>query len=269
MDIFAFLRRKGKKKDYQRLLSEERERLNAEYNRDLGEMTTTLAHEIRNPLASIRAGAQRIEHKTASADPKIKSDCLKYAQFIIHEVDRLEVRIKGLLQEMRIFTRGQGPDCQLIDLNLLLEEVISSLEDEINRQGIKTVKTFSSPLPKMYLDPQMLKQVFLNLIRNSLDVLEYCKTVNKEIRFSTRINQDYLEVKVADSGPGIVPELREKIFYPFFSNKKNGTGLGLPICQRIIEAHRGKIFLDRGNYSGESNSGAVFVVQLPIEKEIT
>jgi signal transduction histidine kinase len=273
MGILTFFWKKEKKKgtitsekEYQRLLSEELDKLSAEYLGNLGEMTTTLAHEIRNPLASIRAGAQRIEQKTVSIDPKIKGECLKYVQFIIREVDRLEGLVKNLLQDMRIFAQRQKPNCQLVDPNLLLEEIIFSLEDEMNKRGIKIVKTFFSPLPKMHLDPQLITQVFLNLIKNSFDALQNSQTVNKEIYFSTKLNQNYLEVKVTDTGPGIPQELKEKIFQPFVSSKQNGTGLGLAICQRIIEAHQGKIFLDSGSSSGESRGGATFVVRLPIKE---
>lgn len=253
-------------KKYQQLLAEKLDEQAAQYLKDLSDMATSLAHEIRNPLASIRAGAQRIEQKISSADPNLKGGYLKYAQFIIREVDRLERLVRDLLQDMRLFAQRQKPDFQMVDLNCLLEEIISILGDEMNRQGIELKKNSVPSLRKTHLDPQLMTQVVLNLVRNSVDALGNLPAGNKEICFSIQANEKHLEIKVSDNGPGVPEELKEKIFQPFFSTKQQGTGLGLAICRRIVEAQQGKIFLEPHSgieKKGLPGQGATFVIQLP------
>jgi len=262
MNIFTFFWRKEKKKleeDYQRIFLEKLDGQTAEYLRDLGEMATTVAHSIRNPLAGIRAGAQRVEQKMLSDDAN-----LKYVRFIIREVDRLERLIKNLLDGVRVFGQRLKPNLQITDLNYLLEQVIASLSDEISQKQIKVTKNLDPNVPKMFVDPELMRQVFLNIIYNAFDALSLGE--RKRLSLSTRVvSSGYLEVRIADSGPGVPAEIKKKLFEPFVTSKSERTGLGLVISQKIVQAHQGKIYLDDTTPVG---SGAIFVVQLPIAKKL-
>lgn len=238
------------------------EKQSAEHLRELSEMAINLAHEIRNPLASIRASAQRIEQKiSTNSIPESK-----YVHFIISEVDRLERFIRDFLQNMHIFTQPQKPNFQTVELNQLLEEIVNSQQEEIEQKQVKTVKNFDPSIPKVCLDPQLLTYAFLNLIKNVLDALSDSRNEKKELCLSTRLNHGYLEIKITDNGPGIPEEIREKIFQPLFTTKSKRMGLGLTVCQKIVQAHQGKIFLE--DSPRDNSLGATFVIQLPIKEEV-
>lgn len=216
----------------------------------LGEMTAVVAHEVRNPMASVRGSAQRIDQKIAPTDPN-----KKYTQFIMTEIDRLERIVKNMLS----YTRQPDPITKEENINQLLEEIVASMTDEINRVKVNLKYELDLTLPTVAVDAALLRQVILNIVQNALFFMS--EREERVLRLATFLNGSGLKIAVGDTGPGIPPEIQKKVFEPFFTTKASGTGLGLAICQRLIEAHKGEILLN-----SEMGKGSTFTIALPLKK---
>ncbi len=214
----------------------------------MGTMGATVAHEVRNPMSSIRASAQRIGKMIDKRNP-----LNKYSEYIMKEVDRLE----RIVKEMLVFSRTPTPHFEPEDLNKVIKENLISMEDEVKKNGIEIIKKFS-PLPLIKLDKGLIRQVILNIVQNSLYFMKE-KTVRRII-IDTFKEGKYVVVMFKDTGPGIKKEIINKIFDPFFSTRPQGTGLGLSVCQRIIESHKGKIEVE-----SQEDKGTIFKIKLPIK----
>ena len=148
----------------------------------------------------------------------------------------------------------------LTNLNQTIEEAVSLCLVILRKKEIQLEKYLQEPAPQCYTDPQLIQQVILNLITNASQSMEQTgKKGNIEVRSWTE--EGWACFSVADSGPGIPPTLRTKIFDPFFTTKEEGVGIGLSICQRIIEDHGGSLTAAAG-----SLGGAEFRIRIPIEK---
>jgi signal transduction histidine kinase len=214
----------------------------------LGEMSAVVAHEVRNPMASIRAGAQRIHRKIPDTDP-IK----KYTTFIMDEVDRLERVVKNILT----FSREPEPQLTATDMNKLLKDTLYFLDPEIKANQVRLIEAFEPTLPMVQIDPALFKQILLNILQNAIYILT--DQERRELKVATRKIDAKIEIEVTDTGPGIPEENLVKIFEPFFTTKPRGTGLGLAISQRLIESHKGKI-----EVTSKVGHGTTFVISLPI-----
>ena len=211
----------------------------------MGELTAGVAHEVRNPLGIIRASVQLLED--AHCDENRISDA---ADVIKQEIDRLDKVIKALLD----FGRPSKPTLVRADLNELLQDVVLFTTRFARQSDVHLEQRLADDLPLVYGDPDQLKQVFLNLVTNAVQAMD---TSGGTITISTRPNGEYVEVSVADDGPGISAEDSPKVFDPFFTKRAEGTGLGLTIVHRIIDEHEGRIELE------SSPSGTTFSVTLP------
>jgi len=216
----------------------------------IGEMSVIVAHEVRNPMSSIRSCAQRI-HKAVEEGELNK----KYTNYIMQEVDRLERIVKDMLT----VTRQPKPNLVEENVNRVIEEILLHMDDEIKRNGVLLIEELDQNLPAIPVDPALLKQVILNMIQNALFFMQARET--KELKVSTGRDKRFVQIRISDTGPGIPGQNRKKIFEPFFTTKPQGTGLGLAICQRIVVAHRGKIELET-----EVDRGSTFIVSLPIKR---
>ncbi|MBN1385201.1 MAG: GAF domain-containing protein [Elusimicrobia bacterium] len=218
----------------------------------LGEMAAVVAHEVRNPMASIRAGAQRINKKLADNDSN-----KKYTKYIVEETDRLERVVKNIL----IFSREPDPQLAPNDINKLINDVLYFLDEEMKLAGVKVKKSLEETLPEFPFDPALMRQVLLNILQNALHFTS--SSERKELRAETVRNGNKVIIKISDTGPGIPKENVGKIFEPFFSTKPSGTGLGLVISQRIVESHKGKIEAEN-----HPDGGAVFVITLSVNPDV-
>jgi len=216
----------------------------------IGEMSVIVAHEVRNPMSSIRSCAQRIHKVVEEGDPN-----KKYTNYIMQEVDRLERIVKDMLT----VTRQPKPNLVKENVNGVIEEILIHMDDEIRKSGAVLIKELDQSLPAIPVDPALLEQVILNMIQNALFFMEGRE--KKELKIATGQDKRYLQIKISDTGPGIPAHNRKKVFEPFFSTKPQGTGLGLAICQRIVVAHKGKIELE-----SEIDKGTTFIVSLPMKR---
>lgn len=207
----------------------ERQVLQSERLAALGQAMAEISHEIKNPLIMIGGFARQLLGKLKDDKDRAK------LRIIAEEVARLERLLVGL----RDLYRPQQLFVEDVDLALLLAEVVALVEDEANRQGVAIQVELAPEATLARADREKLKQVFLNLIKNSLEALPG----GGAITISTRHEAGRIEVLVADGGEGIPEEVRKHVFSPFFTTKEQGTGLGLCISKRIIDEHPGGTFV--------------------------
>lgn len=211
----------------------------------MGELTAGVAHEVRNPLGVIRASVQLVED--AKCD---EARIHEAAEVIKQEIDRLDRVIKALLD----FGRPSRPTLVNVDVNEIIADVVL-FTNRFAKQGDVRIELDLSP-EELFIaaDPDQMKQVFLNLVTNAVQAMEH---MGGNIMLSTRRDGDYVEVVVADNGPGIPAEELGKVFDPFYTRRAEGTGLGLTIVHRIIDEHDGHIEVE------SSPAGTTFTVAIP------
>lgn len=208
----------------------------------LGQAMAEISHEIKNPLIMIGGFARQLLAKLKNDKDRAK------LRIIAEEVARLERLLAGL----RDLYRPQQLFVEDVDLASLLAEVIALAEDEADHRGVTIGFDVLPGATLVRADREKLKQVFLNLVKNSLEALPDGGTIT----ISTRRVADRVEVLVADGGEGIPEEVRKHVFSPFFTTKEQGTGLGLCISKRIIDEHPG------GTFTLESREGEGTVVTI-------
>ncbi len=212
----------------------------------LGELSAGMAHEIRNPLGSIRGAVEILKDDYSPDEAKYE-----FIQILLKESDRLN----HIVQEFLGFARPKQPELHETDVNEALESVLLLTTQEARKAGVATEKRLDGSIGKRNLDEGLLKQAFLNIVLNAIQAMPTGGTLTVE----SGLRNNTLEVKIADTGIGIPEENRKKLFSPFFTTKKNGTGLGLAITYRIIENHRGKI-----DVVSEPGKGTTFTVNIPV-----
>jgi two-component system, NtrC family, sensor histidine kinase HydH len=212
----------------------------------VGSMASHVSHEIKNPLIAIGGLAQQVKRSTNLSDrEKEKLD------LIIHEISRLE----NMLIEVRDFTRPTTPRKIRGAINPLIEEILSLMGPVFRDQQIETRVDLAPHLPDFEFDPEQLKQVLLNLIKNAAEAMPS----GGRLSVSTCPLDREVHIDIADTGKGIDPDHRANLFRPFFTTKKKGTGLGLAVSYKIIHDHNGDIRVD-----SEVGQGTRMIVQLPL-----
>jgi len=219
----------------------------------LGEMAGGLAHEIKNPLAGIKASMEVLSMDTTLAEEN--RDVLLKG---VEQIKRIEVLLKGLLN----FARPPKPDFMPVDVNSVLDTTIGLAlrHPQFASRDSKTItviKDYDRHLPKTMADPQQLQQVFLNLLLNAADAMPDGGMITVE---TSRPEPGLsLHIQIVDTGDGIDEAVVDKIFQPFFTTKQHGTGLGLAITKRLIEQHGGTI-----NVKNNHAKGVAFMITLPV-----
>lgn len=211
----------------------------------LGTLVTGIAHEIRNPLMGVRGAAQLIQAES-TFPPALK----EYTDIIIREVDRLNSLVEGMLA----FALPSPPRMVECNINQILEEILALEEPVLRRRGITVGRIYDPQVPLIAADPDQIRQVFLNLIRNGAEAMERGGVLTLETEYERRSPRCFglsvAVVRVIDQGPGLSPEARQHLFDPFFTTKPKGTGLGLALCHRIVGDHRGRIEIDDAEAGG-------------------
>ncbi len=193
----------------------------------LGKMAAGVAHEIRNPLGTLRGFAQYFGNEAGEG-----TDGEKYAKLMISEVDRLNQTISSLLQ----FARAREPQPVQMKSRDLFEKLSSLMEADFAAGHISFHQQFDPEMP-LFADPDLLLQVLLNLLKNSISVTDS----GGRITLTALRQGDEIVIEVSDTGRGMTDEEQEKLFDPFFSTRKDGTGLGLAVSHQIVEQHHGRI----------------------------
>lgn len=220
----------------------------------LGTLAAGIAHEIRNPLTSLKARLYTLE-KHVRIVPAARKD----TDIISAEITRLE----HIVQDVLSFARPSDPALETVAADTLLREVQGLMAPGLEGRAVKLVL---EPGPELFIraDSGHLKQVLVNLVRNAAEAIEGAGTVTLRTRVArARLggrDSDAVILEVADTGKGISPEAEKRLFDPFFSTKETGTGLGLPIAARIVEKHGGML-----QYRTGAGRGTTFGVVLPRE----
>lgn len=212
----------------------------------LGQLATAIAHEVRNPLAVIRSAAQGIAETAPAADAATRRAC----GFITDEIDRLSSVVTSLLA----FARPPQLQPRTVAVPELLERAATLAREELDARAVRFVRDAAADLPALRGDPDLVCQVLLGLLSNGAEAAG----AGGEVRLEARATGGRVELAVADSGPGVPPELRERVFEPFFTTRARGTGLGLAVARQIVEAHGGQI--EVGERPG---GGARFTIRMP------
>ncbi len=238
--------------DITRLKQYERQAVRKERLSEMGNLAAGVAHEIRNPLNTISIAAQRLASEFSPTENA--EQYLAFTSQIRAETSRLNEIITRFLA----LAREEKKKRQTVVLPEFFEEMEKLLKVEGDRLGI-AVTVESEPGLKVEADPDGLKEVFLNLFNNSKEALAG-NPGTFSIKATAAIGQ--VMVTVSDNGPGIAPELQDKVFAPYYTSKEAGTGLGLAAVQRIVSEHGGDVRLEGGR-----DSGARFVITLPVLRE--
>ena len=237
----------------------ERDRLAA-----LGQMAAGLAHEIRNPLGAIKGAAQLLLSPATAPDSDAAETGSEFLGIIVEEANRLNRVVSQFLDYARPF-RGE---LSSLDVNEVVKKTAQLIAPTDGERQVEVQLTLAEELPRARGDAEQLRQVFLNLALNAVQAMEKGGrlTISTAMRKGGRRNApaQFLEIRFRDNGPGIPATVLKNLFIPFYTTKDKGTGLGLPISQRIIENHGGTI-----EVRSRVGSGSTFTVVLPVHDSET
>jgi len=214
----------------------------------LGQLAATVAHEVRNPLAVIRSAAQDIAERLPPSD----EDACRSSSFITAEIDRLTSVVSSLLA----FARPLRIDRREVTVAELCERALLLARGPAGVRRVPVRQRLATGLPRLEVDADLLCQVLVDLLANAAEAVPVEGDITLEAQATD--GGRGLEIRVADSGPGVPADLRARIFEPFFTTRPGGTGLGLAVARQIVEAHGGRI--GAGDRPG---GGACFTVWLP------
>ena len=227
----------------------------------MSDISSGIAHEIKNPLAAIGLHLHLIQkeiRRISEQNPDIKTEKLtRYTKIIEEECNTMNDVVSFFLYN----TKKEAVDLDMIDINKLILSVIEFIEPECKQKNIKIITKLSDGQALVFIASSAIRHVLLNLIKNAMDSMIQEDTnfiVANTITISSTVIDSVIRVYVADTGKGIAQNIRDKIFNPYFTTKENGSGIGLAIVEKIMQLHRGKIYLDM-----QYKKGACFVLEFP------
>jgi len=221
----------------------------AEHLATIGELAAGLAHEIRNPLAGI-AGVVEVMGREL---PKESS-----SRTVLPEVQNEIQHIQMILSDLLAYARPRPPEFHPADLNATVEQAVFLARQQVRTKPIEITLAPEKGLPRISHDPVQIQQVVLNLLLNGIQAVQN----QGKIEVALRQGGEWAVIRIRDSGKGIPHDSLAKIFKPFFTTRKEGTGLGLPLAKGIVESHNGKI-----EVTSDTGQGAQFEVWLPMLRE--
>ncbi len=225
------------------------------------ELIRNLAHEIKNPLGGIRGSAQLLQMELEGTEKG--KNLTEYTQVIIHEADRLQTLVDRLLEPHR-----KPREIGDVNIHEVCERVRSLIVAEFPR-GLKVVRDYDISIPDFRGDKEQLIQTVLNIAHNAAQVLSermaqgdaqlvFRTRINRQVTLGKRLHRLALELHIQDNGPGIPPEIKDRIFYPLVSGREGGSGLGLTLAQTFVQQHEGLIEV-------ESQPGRTeFIITIPL-----
>lgn len=222
----------------------------------VGELSTALAHEVNQPLGAIRNNASAARILIAGMDGSTE-DLDEILSDIINDASRAG----QIIYSLRQLVKKQATDLMVLDMNDVIRNAVQLFKQTFIIDRVTIRLDLASHLPSVKGDRIGIEQVLMNLIMNAVESMRISPT--KELKISSSLQSpDTIKVSVRDSGPGVAPEMTIRVFEAFVTTKRDGLGLGLRICQSIVEEHNGRIWLDRG-----SSPGANFCFALPVYTE--
>jgi signal transduction histidine kinase len=234
-----------------KLREQHQQLLKSERLATIGQMTSLITHELRNPLSSINLNSEMlqealVEHGIERDD----DDVMPLLETIIDEVDRL----RDITEEYLVYARLPSPNLEPRNLNEIIQGLIDFHVFEWSQEGVDVDVTLPDDAPEVMVDGNQLRQALLNILRNAIEASPDGSTVTVAVSRA----DETARIEVSDRGPGIDADLLDKIFEPFFTTKSNGTGIGLAMTQQIVEEHDGRLAVEEAD-----GGGARFVIELP------
>lgn len=224
----------------------------------LGLLTAGLAHEIRNPLVAIRTFTQLLPERYDDAEFRNS-----FQGLALKEVDR----ICGLITDLLSFARPSKPNVAPENITDVVDNIARILESQAKEKNLTIEREFGDDLPKVWIDREQMKQVFMNLILNAIQAMKESGTITISARAVTRIGAlpegEFVQVEVQDTGIGIPDENLQHIFDPFFTSKDEGSGLGLAVSHQIVQEHGGFVTVE-----STIGKGTSFFVHVPVAQSV-
>ena len=237
-------------------------------NESLASMTTMaagVAHEIKNPLTSISIYLQLLDRELEKRGSVDKNTADKFLSVVKEEVDR----INSIAVDFLFAVKPMSVNLEKMNINDIVDKVVKVVAPELKEKGIALDLRLATSMPNVMIDPALMKQVVLNLVKNAMQAMEICPTnacgkaaKEKRIAMTSYIDGEYVALSVADTGCGMTEEQMEKIFEPYFTTKSNGTGLGLTVLFKIMKELSGDV-----NVHSTLGMGSEFVIRVPIPKD--
>ncbi|HEX2450706.1 MAG TPA: ATP-binding protein [Gemmatimonadales bacterium] len=219
----------------------------------VGELSATLAHEMKQPLTAILVNARAAQHllkADGAATPELGA--------ILEEIAADDRRAAEVIDHVHSLVKKEGAEPQLLSTNEVVSEVVELVRTDLQHRGVVVSTRLCEPAPLVLGDRVQLQQVFLNLVMNACDAMSHTPPGERLLVVSTATHGD-ARIEVRDRGRGIAPDALERVFEPFVTTKRDGLGLGLAICRSILTAHGGHI-----RAVNNPERGATFVVSLPL-----
>ncbi|MCI4444581.1 MAG: HAMP domain-containing protein [Candidatus Aminicenantes bacterium] len=225
----------------------------AEKLASIGKLSATIAHEIRNPLTSVKLNIQKLAENDRLDE--LEKEHLAIAQQGIEQIEKF-------IKELLTFTRATVLQPDYFSMEEILEESLKMLKPALSEKKIKLEKKFEKDLPQVYVDGDKLRQVFLNVLRNALEAVDEGGEIEITLGLKEGKPRPFLEVRISDNGCGIPQKDWENIFEPFFTTKSSGAGLGLANARRILEQHGGTIKVVK-----KEGPGSCFLISIPCQAQ--
>ena len=232
-----------------REISRERATMQTDKQADLDGISSTIAHEIRNPIAAAKSLLQQMAERPTSVEN------VEYARVAVDELDRVEQRIAHLLK----FAKEEDYVFALVNLAQVLDSALTQMRGKLDTAKVSVARNYIGG-PTIRADSEKLRQVFANILDNAIDAMDSVPE-GRQINVFVENGGDLGIVRISDNGCGIAPEKAERIFNPFFTTKEKGTGLGMAISRKIVEAHGGAIAL-----ASEVGRGTEFRITVPLPR---
>ena len=225
----------------------------------MGEMASGIAHEVNQPLTAISSYTQVSINLINTENP----DLVKLAE-ILAKTQQQALRAGRIIHRMRAFVKSHAKQHSITDVNTLVHNCVGLCAAELKQNGIKLSIELADNLPSIYVDQIQIEQVIMNLIRNSADALQSLpEKQQRRISIQSYVtDNNSVQVRVTDNGPGLGEELQQKILMPFYTTKADGMGMGLSISRSLIEAHEGQL-----HFTSESGKGSAFYFELPVQRK--
>lgn len=220
----------------------------------VGELTTSIAHEVNQPLAAIASSAEACQRWLAQDPPNVDKARQTVARILAdaHRAGDVIARIRGL-------TQGAAPERHAFDLNQALDEMLALSRSELDQHGVTVALLLEDGLPPVQADRVQVQQVIGNLILNAVDAMDAVPAAERRLSLLTRRDGHRVSLSVRDRGIGLPPDQPERVFDAFWTTKSQGLGLGLSLSRSMIEANDGHIRAER-----VAGGGACFIFDLPI-----
>jgi C4-dicarboxylate-specific signal transduction histidine kinase len=230
----------------------------------MGEMASSVAHELNQPLTAINNYCNGLVSRIRKQ--QINEEDLLAA---LEKTARQAQRAGQIIQRIRSFVKRSEPNRTLSDVATLVSEAVELAEIELRRRNVRLSHYVAARLPKLMVDPILIEQVLVNLLRNAAESIEHARRPASRRSVELRVipkdidGQPVIEFSVLDSGQGLAPEVMDRLYEAFFTTKPEGMGIGLNLCRSIVESHQGRMQAEN-IYNGTDVAGCRFSFWIPL-----